>query len=411
MNNRSLDVFLFDKKVGRLWETQSSSLRFKYDDDAKTPISVRMPIQDEVYPNSFAKPFFENLTPEAEIKTLISKNMGVSENNPLSLLDKIGGDCAGAISLFEEGKKPVLKNNELVEIAENDFINIIKKLPNNPLLTGINEEIRLSLAGAQPKFAVVKKGDKFYYPTDNFPSTHIIKIKNKNIGFLLENEFFCMKLAKLLNIPVPEVELRYVKDIKYLVIERYDRKIEENRIKRIHQEDFCQIQGYLSDKKYQADGGPSIKSSYKAIEKYVNYSLALNIKNFVEIIMFNYLIGNNDAHAKNFSILHRDEIIILAPFYDLISTRIYPNLAKNLAMAIGGEFSSDKIWMHNFVSLANELGLKQDIFNEILNKRFENIVSTAKNLQKDLNEHELTASPIYDKIIDLIESRIKKLKG
>ena len=408
MAKRFLNVFLYGKKVGALTETPSSSLRFTYDENATEAISVRMPIRKETYPNSYARPFFENLTPESEIKTLIAKNIGVSENNPFSLLDKLGGDCAGAISLYRDDNVPSVNNEELVEITDSALINIIKKLPVNPLLT-TDENARLSLAGAQPKFAIVCKDGKYYYPNDRFPSTHIVKVENKNSTGLLENEYFCMKLAKVLNIDVPNVELKEVNGLKYLLIERYDRVIHDDRIERIHQEDFCQILGVLSDKKYQQDGGPSIKKCYKAIQDYVSQP-ALNAIKFLDIIMYNYLIGNNDAHAKNFSILHlKNRDIMLSPFYDLVSTEVYPNLSHNLAMKIGDQQISDKLHLTDFGLLAKELKIKANIFSEILAGKYSNICKLAKDLAVSCNKLELTKSPIYDKLVKLITERYNKL--
>lgn len=408
MTKRFLNVFLYGKNVGVLTETPSSSLSFKYETDAIETVSVRMPVRKEIYRDSYARPFFENLTPEAEIKTLIAKNIGVSENNPFSLLDKLGGDCAGAISLYRDENIPTSINENLEEITEDNLISIIKKLPKNPLLIS-DKNARLSLAGAQPKFALVYKDGKYFYPNDRFPSTHIVKIENKNYKGLLENEFFCMKLAKELNIPVPNIDLKQVNGIKYLLIERYDREVKKDNIKRIHQEDFCQVLGFLSDKKYQMDGGPSIKKCYNAILEYVNTQLSLNIRNFLEIIMYNYLIGNNDAHAKNFSILHlKNNNITLSPFYDLVSTEIYSDLSHNLAMNIGKQKISDKVNLNDFKLLATELDKKANIFDEMLLGKFSDIYNIANNLANALNKSKLTKSVIYNDIIKLISERYTK---
>ena len=406
--SRKLNVYLYGYKVGVLFEDQLGHLLFQYEADARFSLSVRMPVRLEIYDRLYAEPFFDNLIPEGEALEIVAQKFHVSENNVFSILDKIGGDCAGAVSLYE-GDFPGSKDNSLLEFSEEEFIHTIDELPNNPLLTGLKNAPRLSLAGAQSKFAVCKIDGKYYRSDDKHPTTHIIKIASKHYPNLLENELFCMQLAQKV-LGTISVGLREIRDRKYLEIERYDRQIKDENIFRIHQEDFCQVMGVLARRKYQQDGGPKIRDCYNAIIEYSTRAAADATK-FMEQIVFNYLIGNTDAHAKNFSILYKNDDILLSPAYDLLSTEIYPekDISREIAMTINGKGKYDAIGKKDFLALYEQLGLNSINTLRLIKNRFANIVKIAESIRNELNNNLIAKSEIYDSIIDIINNRVKKL--
>ena len=334
----NLNVYLHDKKIGILTEDENTQVSFKYEPDVKSPLSVRMPIRAEEYPHVFAFPFFENLTPEGEPLERIANKFRVSETNPFSILEKIGGDCAGAVALYNT-EIPARVNEPLKKITKKVMARLIDELPENPLLTGIKNPPRLSLAGAQSKFAVYADGTNYYSSNDYYPSTQIIKIGSNRYKNLLYNELFCMKLAYSIGLPVPaNVCLKETEGKAYLDISRYDRRKTSNGVERIHQEDFCQALGYPSFKKYQADGGPRMRDCYFAVIQYSKNKTA-DAFFLLQWMGFNYLIGNADAHAKNISFLHKGSHVVLAPFYDLLSTEVYSEkiTSRKIAMLINGK--------------------------------------------------------------------------
>lgn len=407
---RTLNVFLYGQKIGKLSEDSIGYLAFQYANDAKWPISVRMPIRPKKYDRRYAEPFFDNLTPEGDALKLIADKFHISDQNTFSVLDKIGGDCAGAISLYPDDMPG--QDEELAEISDEKLVKIIQELPQNPLLTGVEGAPRLSLAGAQSKFAVVKgTDDKYYRSTNTHPTTHIIKIVNQRFPELLNNELFCMKLAAktLSGTGAVPVALRVTGGHKYLEIERYDRRVvADAQVERVHQEDFCQVLGYLERSKYQKDRGPSIRDMYNAILEYSS-APATDAYRFVELVMFNYLIGNTDAHAKNFSILHEDygKNIMLAPAYDLISVEAYPEtiVDHETAMVINGKAKYDAITKKDWLALYEQLGLNPARVLQTLRDRLSGVLGAAKTLRDELNADALTKSDIYDKIVDIIEKR------
>jgi len=411
--SRSLNVYLYGNKTGVLAEDDRARLSFRYELSAKNFLSVRLPVREDEYPHDYAYPFFENLTPEGRPLEIIAGKLNISEKNPFSILDKIGGDCAGAVALYE-GEKPAALHEPLREISEKDMAHLIDELPDNPLFTGVDNPPRLSLAGAQSKFAVCGGlNETYFYPNDDYPSTQIIKIGGSKYADILHNELFCMLLGQKLGLPVPlNVSLREAEGRRYLDISRYDREIAVHqggayKAERIHQEDFCQALGYPSAKKYQEDGGPALRKCFSAITDFSRNKIA-DIFSFLNWLTFNFLIGNADAHAKNLSFLHNNSQITLAPFYDLLSTEIYPEkiTSRKIAMLINGKDKYEKIRRKDFLEIYKQFGLNPLQAMKNVSGFFANTTEIADALRDKLNGSALTASPVYDDIIAIIHQRL-----
>lgn len=415
-----LDVYFHNKKIGVLKE-HNSRLSFKYSDDATESIAYQLPLQKEAFGDKQTRSFFSNLLPEGDVVKKIAQIKQISINNPFALLRELGGECAGAVSLYPQDMTPVF-NNTLEEISEDELAALLGKLSQTPLLTG--EGIRLSLAGAQEKLAltIFPDNDTYYKPSDKYISTWILKPENRNFPDLIYNEYFCVKLAGLVGLNVAECKLKKFGSITAYMTKRFDRLEtvrscpevrgadavrQWNIVQRIQQEDFCQGMG-LSNKKYQrTEGGPSVKQCFQ----FIHNNLANKAKDelhFLRSIVFNFLIGNSDAHGKNFSYLHTENGYVLAPLYDLVSTQVYPQLAKEMSMAIGGEYEPDRITRNNFVMMAKELGIKKQLIDDILNKLSAEIIVQAEKL-KEITMSEKTYNSVYDKIIEIIKTRAAQL--
>ncbi|WP_461255248.1 HipA domain-containing protein [Treponema sp. R80B11-R83G3] len=403
--SRKLNVYLCGEKVGVLSEDDLLQLTFQYDNNA-SPLSVRLPVREESYPHALTYPFFENLTPEGEAFEILTKEHA-SGNNVFSILGRFGGDCAGAVAFYET--TPDNSGEKTSEISSRKIAQIIDKLPQDPLLTSIENPPRLSLAGAQSKFAVYKLDKKYYRSSDVAPTTHIIKITNKRFPDLLQNELFCMKLAKVILSNVSEIELLEAEGRPYLEITRYDRYINNRTVQRIHQEDFCQALGIVSGKKYQTGGGAKIKDCYRIINEFSENRLS-DIIRFMEWIIFNYLIGNTDAHAKNLSLLHTGSGVKLAPFYDLLSTEVYPEsvIDHEMAMLINGKGKYSSLKQKDFIALFENLEQNATNMMKTIKDIFADIVPAAEKLRKNMPTPDM---PIYKKITSIIKKRFPILFG
>jgi len=366
-----LDVYFYRHLVGRLIQDSQGDTVFEYNEDwladeqNAIPLSQSLPLKKGRFSRKESRPFFGGILPEQSTREIIAKNLGISPRNDFALLEKIGGECAGAVTFLHQGKQPSEVERKYRELSDRELVEIIKSLHKRPLLAG-EKDIRLSLAGAQDKVAVhVSTEGKISIPLDGSPSTHILKPENERFPGLVFNESLCMNLAGVIGLPVAKTEAKVIDSIPYLLIERYDRIVSHNpdsgspKLERLHQEDFCQAMGISSETKYQNEGGPSLKQCSELVRE-VSDVPVVDLQNLLDAVIFNFLIGNHDAHGKNFSLLYVQGKAgfqtRLAPFYDLLSTEYYPALSKKMAMKIGGEYSSEKVRLQNFEKLAVEAG-------------------------------------------------------
>lgn len=217
-----------------------------------------------------------------------------------------------------------------------------------------------------------------------------------------------MRLARLVGLNIPDCEVLDDEKHPLFIVERYDRKIGKN-VKRIHQQDFCQAQGFVSEEKYEAKGGPSLKDNYHLIKS--NVSVKKRSKalfEYLDWICFNLLIGNNDSHSKNISLLLVDGKIELAPFYDLLCTAIYPGLKRKFSFVIGDTDDASRIGKNQFEKVDNELGLKAGTMARRALEMKERLMENKDALAIQVRS-ELPNAKITKRIANFIEKRCKSL--
>ncbi|MBU4121905.1 MAG: HipA domain-containing protein, partial [Proteobacteria bacterium] len=265
-----LEVYLHERLVGYLWLDERQRFIFQYDSawmdrPGSIALSLALPLQKEPYADDLARPFFANLLPEAEVRRVISQRLGISEKNDFILLKKIGGECAGAVSVLPEGNFPQDKPGYR-ELDESELHKIVAELPRKPLMAG-ERGIRLSLAGAQNKLPIYIENDRIFLATGNLPSTHILKPPIPGLEGTVMNEAYCMILAGKIGLQAPEVTIRRGLDTLFIV-KRFDReRTPDGKVVRIHQEDFCQALGVLPEQKYESEGGPALSQCFDLINR------------------------------------------------------------------------------------------------------------------------------------------------
>ena len=340
MNARSLSVWWDGRQVGQLVEDVHGDISFAYDpawleSGGARPLSRSLPLRAEPFGRRQCRPFFAGLLPEAEQRGLVARALGVSEANDFALLDGVGGDVAGAITLLPEGKAPNVREaaNPPRHMEESEFAELLERLPVQPLLAG--EGLRLSLAGAQAKLPVLLVEGLPALPAPGQPTTHIVKPEIPRFEGSVANEAWCMQLARAAGLDVAAAEAREANGHPWLLVERYDRIAAPDGVRRLHQEDACQALGIPPERKYAAEGGPAFSDLFRLVREYSRLP-ALDIMKLVDAAVFNMIVGNADAHGKNFSFILDGRGPRLAPLYDLISTIQWPALNPRLAMRIGG---------------------------------------------------------------------------
>jgi len=409
MADRSLDVWLNDQLVGRL-DQNSGRLAFAYHAgwlakrDA-VALSVSLPLRPEPYDDREARPYFAGLLPEQEKRDQVARALGISARNDFALLDGIGGECAGAVTFLHPGDKPLSDagGTDYRAVDEKQLAEIIDKLPERPFLAG-EKEIRLSLAGAQDKLPVRVVEGQVSLPLHGAPSSHIIKPAIRRIEGSVYNEAFCLALARAIGLDVVAAEIREAARQTYLLVARYDRITgTQSTLMRLHQEDFCQALGVVPELKYENEGGPSLADCFALLRK-TAVPAALYLPRLLDAVIFNALVGNNDAHGKNYSLLYSAEGARLAPIYDVLCTAIYPDLAPRMAMKIGGHYAFDDVLPRHWEQFARDAGLSAPQTRRRLLDMTERLPASASAVRRAFEKFN-GALPIIDRIVALVQER------
>lgn len=362
--SRVLNVWWDERLVGRLSQNRHGELGFIYvaewldAGDAAPPLSASLPRRVEPFRRRECGPFFSGLLPDEDQRDAVARRLGVSRGNDYALLERQGGDVAGALQFLAPGASPeaVTADQPGQPLEPNDLVAVLDALPVRPLLAG-ERGLRLSLAGAQSKLPVVMVDGEVALPVPGQATTHILKPSIPRFPDSVENEAFVMRLAARIGLQVAPVAPREVRSRKFLLVGRYDRATgEEGAVNRIHQEDFCQALGIWPERKYAAEGGPTLRDCFGLLRRTAARP-AVEVLKLLDATIFNLIAGNADAHGKNFSLLYAEGGPCLAPLYDLLNTIAWPELSPRLAMKIGKRASLDEMDPRGWELFAAEAGL------------------------------------------------------
>jgi serine/threonine-protein kinase HipA len=390
---------LAGRRAGLLIRKDNGNLQFRYDDGyAGTPLSLSLPVQPEAHPHAVCRAVFGGLLPEGEGREALARALGVSPGNDYGLLAEVGGDCAGAITLLE----PATSTDDeprMRFLDDEELDAILHALPQRPLGAAPTEGVRLSLAGAQPKLPLVAEHGRVALPLNAAtPTTHILKPEPARYPGLVDNEAFCMQLARAAQLLTARVtKMRTTSGLPCLVVERYDRDLTTDPIRRLHQEDVCQALGIPSDRKYQAEGGPGVRDMVELVRSATGVP-AQELPRLWEALVFNWLIGNCDAHAKNFSLLYDRGAPTLAPLYDLVSTTAYEDLTTRLAMRIDGAAHLAEVDLTAWARLAAEVGVREEFALRIARGLARRVSAAATTLIAEPQHRNRTALRIAARI-------------
>lgn len=358
--NDSLKVTLFDQPVGDLAITDAQSPEdwiFTYQPDylassTPVPLSVALPLQTNSHRGAAVRNWFCNLLPEGGVRDAITARLRIPPSDDFALLAAIGGECAGAVSIQSPGPRAALAQEE-----EGDLETLLY-LQGEDTGEGawalLGTPLRLSLAGAQDKIAVIAESDgRLRLPGRDEPSTHILKPESRRFRALRDLEALGLELARTIGLPVAPSRPVDVMGRPALLIERYDRATDGGQIQRLHQEDFCQALGYPGEMKYESQGGPGL-ARCSALIRQLGLGPAA-VQGLLDWVVFNALIGNADAHAKNLALLcDRQGDRRLAPFYDLVPTVVLPEslVERAPALRIGAAARIDAITAEDWRTFA-----------------------------------------------------------
>jgi serine/threonine-protein kinase HipA len=410
-----LVTLLDGKEVGRVHNDARGRLTFVYDDEWRKapdayPLSLSMPIVSKEHGRSVVEAFLWGLLPDNEqVLARWAAKFQVSARNVFALISHVGEDCAGAVQFVTPERLEAIRNGKEDKVEWLDESEVARRLR---MLREDHAAWRLprdtgqfSLAGAQPKTALLLQNERWGIPSGRIPTTHILKPPTGHFDGHAENEHICLMLARNLGLPAAQSKVMRFKDEVAIVVERYDRQQKGNDIIRVHQEDICQALGIMPTKKYQNEGGPSPVNIIDLLRTY-STDRDTDLDTFAAALGFNWLIAGTDAHAKNYSLLLSGPDVRLAPLYDIASILPYDDVdlrKAKLAMKIGGEYKVSQIGLRQWQKFARETRANADQLIEVLismAKQLPDEVATARSHAREEGLENVLVERLATQLID-----------
>lgn len=337
--------------------------------------------------------FLENMLPEGPALTQLAALAGVRPVDTYGLLQAFGRDCAGAIMVLPDGDRPGGNSDSGYSLmTPDDLRQVIDALDVAPLGAAPERGFRPSLAGFQRKVLLGRSADgTWQLPSGDAPSTWILKPDGPHP--MARNEVTCLRLAALCGLQVPETELLDVAGLPVLAVRRYDRLDpgDGSIPARVHQEDGCQATATPPGLKYEEQGGPALRDLVGVLR---NFGDPRDVINLLRRTTFNMAVGNADAHAKNFSLLHEPDspAVRLAPLYDVLSTialdltdragqpmRADPHLAQR----VGGQADIRRVAVTDLVDEAITWGIRRRAASVVVTETLDQVLSALQETSGD----------------------------
>lgn len=391
----TLTLWMNAEFVG-FWRIKSGIDELQYADEwienpRGRPLSLSLPFTPGNQPIKGDKVsfYFDNLLPDSrDIRERLARRFNTNSTKAFDLLVELGRDCIGAIQLLPEDSKPQnIKQIKYKPLDEQQVAAMLVKTTNNaPFAHLVEDELRISLAGAQEKTALLWHKNQWCKPLGETPTTHIFKLPMGLVGNIqanmqssVENEWLCSKIVAEFNIPIAHCDIGVFANKKALIVERFDRKLSSDGswIIRLPQEDFCQATGFSSLQKYQNDGGLSVEDCMRLLSNSDNSNI--DKQRFFKTQIVFYLLAATDGHAKNFSITHLpNNKYRLAPLYDVLSihplignkANQIPKQKVKMAMAIRGSknyYKLQQIQYRHFIQQGKRIGFDEEKVIELIN--------------------------------------------
>ncbi len=368
----SLAVYLQGAHVGMLEQGTGTDYTFSYTPETiaaagegTIALSHSLPVRKETFGAIPTRTFFEGLLPESARRDEIARELRIDSNDTYRLLAEIGRDCAGAVVIVPSDVSLERLDGSVEWLGDEELAVMIEDLPKRPL--GVKRQagkMRLSLAGVQRKLTLVRSGSgAFGLPEADAPSTHLIKPQyDSEYPDLACNELFCMRVAACAGLPVAETSLEVIGGRPCLISRRFDRSTDGTGTVRLHQEDLCQALGVPTNLKYEQDLGPGFRRVRELLQE---IGRGADAQTMVRAAVLNFVLGNSDAHGKNFAILFAELGRQLAPLYDVVSTAVY-DLDEELAMAIGENHQPEAVRLADWMDMSADCDLAAERFLKLV---------------------------------------------
>ena len=407
-----LPVYFEQRRVGTI-EIDKNGPGFTYDPSwvrlrGAFPISITMPLRSErIAPDTFL-PWAANLLPESEQLRTLGQLLGMARGDVIGLLSAIGGDTAGALSIGQPGRTASVQWRPIDK--QHDLERLIEELPSKPFLVG-EEGVSMSLAGMQTKLAVaLDQTGRICVPLNGSPSTHILKPDAPRLRGSVQNEAFCLALARRMKIPTPKITTGKAGKRTYLLAQRYDRMGADGRWRRLHQEDYCQALGIPPSAKYESNQtgirGPTLKDLFEVTRRHLPPT---DVVRLLDMVVVNVLVCNTDTHAKNYSIMIRGNGASLAPLYDVMCGEVWESVTKNLAQKIARKSWGDYLTGRDWQLFARECGLNPKQVIDRVGALAKSVISEAGAAQSEVAAMPAGGHEILDQTRQAVERRARTM--
>jgi serine/threonine-protein kinase HipA len=422
MTLHALNVFDANASVGTL-EYESLDERFSFNYvprwlEAKDSYSIspHIPKKGPAAASGTVRRFLENLLPEGRALDIVSTTYQVSRNNVYGLVRELGQETAGALS-FRPDDAPPRPSNSRREVTHAELAQRIAERAQLPFAVW-DGRVRMSIAGYQDKLSVYFENDRLYLVEGELASTHILKPEpqDERLSKLVANEHFCMTLAAQVGLSAATVSIARL-PTPVLVIKRFDRMTHGEGVRRLHIVDSCQALNFPVAYKYERNFGSGRDArdirdgvSFPRLFSLAEYTVekAVTRQSLARWALFQYLIGNADAHGKNISFFCGPGGLALAPFYDLVSVVQYPHIAHELAMAFGDEFSLEHVRPYDWAKFAKETKTPRPLLAREMKRMAKIALSDAAVLAaKDTYADD--ERPLLKKIATFVEGQARRL--
>lgn len=429
-------VYLNNRFVGRLNKAATGAISFQYDQswldwEHALPVSLSLPLREDPYRGEPVSVVFDNLLPDSDqLRRRVAEKVGATGTDAYSLLTAIGHDCIGALQFIPENMANNISPDTTAisgETVDQEAIErLLKGLEQAPLGLSRDDDFRISIAGAQEKTALLRYQDQWLKPHGTTPTTHIFKTQigrlpnGIDLSNSVENEYYCLKLAALCDLPVNKAEIQTFGGINALVVERFDRKwTKDNRLLRLPQEDFCQALSISPTLKYQNQGGPNLIQMLKFLTG--SDTPAKDQSRLLKAQILFWLIGATDGHAKNFSLfLAPGGRFTMTPLYDILTSQPSLDLRQieqkqmKLALSVGhnNHYKFGDVQGRYFSQTAEAANLSKSLARDAMDDVSEKLCKAIETIETSLppgfpeNVHESVKSAALKRVETLRNEKI-----
>jgi len=405
----SLDVHLYGERIGTLFPAGENDYRLAYAPEVVENVgggvsllSNALPTRTEPYSASATQAFVEGLLPEGMRRLKLARELDVDPRDGYAIIAEIGRDCAGAVTFLPKGAPPrSATDGSIAWLGDGELEELVTPPPQRLFDPSSESRMRFALGGVRHKLSLVHQDGRWAWPEAAVPSTHVIKPETGEYPEFVANEMFCTTVVRHVGLPVAHATVETIAGQPCLVSKRFDRDGDSLGATRLHQENFCQALGFspLTENGTEDADGPGFAESCGLLKAVAADGDATTL---FAAAFCNYMLGNGDAHGKNFALLFHDEGTCLAPFYDIASTAVYDE-PLHTGMVIAEDYS-ETAYLLELAQIAEECCYDFDVFRSLAADTAERL-GEAIDVVAEQARNEGWHSPVIDSVAELAGER------